>query len=68
MSDSEEEKQEVELAEWVQIQKKTFTRWCNEQLKVKELAIDDLSVSNVFLNVSQVEDTGEDLLIFHRLD
>ena len=30
-------------AEWKRIQKKTFTRWCNEHLKVQNLVIDDLS-------------------------
>ena len=28
--------------EWKEIQERTFTRWCNEQLKVKEEAIHDL--------------------------
>ncbi len=30
-------------AEWKRIQKKTFTRWCNEHLKVQKLFIDDLT-------------------------
>ena len=30
-------------AEWKRIQKKTFTRWCNEHLKQKLLKIEDLS-------------------------
>lgn len=30
-------------AEWKRIQKKTFTRWCNEHLKAKLLKIEDLS-------------------------
>lgn len=30
-------------AEWKRIQKKTFTRWCNEHLKAKLLKIDDLN-------------------------
>ena len=29
-------------AEWKEIQKRTFTRWCNEHLKVKKEAIHDL--------------------------
>ena len=44
MSDSEEETT-VELAEWAQIQCKTFTRWCNTQLKPRDLTIEDLRVS-----------------------
>ena len=31
-----------EEAEWKLIQKKVFTRWCNERLKVVELSLDDL--------------------------
>ena len=30
-------------AEWKRIQKKTFTRWCNEHLKVQDLFLEDLS-------------------------
>ena len=30
-------------AEWKRIQKKTFTRWCNEHIKVQNIRIDDLS-------------------------
>ncbi len=30
-------------AEWKRIQKKTFTRWCNEHLKKKLLKIEDLN-------------------------
>ena len=30
-------------AEWKRIQKKTFTRWCNEHIKVQNMRIDDLS-------------------------
>ena len=30
-------------AEWKRIQKKTFTRWCNEHLKAKLLKIEDLN-------------------------
>lgn len=30
-------------AEWKRIQKKTFTRWCNEHLKVQKMFIDDLA-------------------------
>lgn len=30
-------------AEWKRIQKKTFTRWCNEHLKVQMLSIKDLA-------------------------
>ena len=30
-------------AEWKRIQEKTFTRWCNEQLKIIEVSIEDLS-------------------------
>ena len=45
MSDSEEEPTSVELAEWAQIQKKTFTRWCNQQLKPRSLEIEDLQVT-----------------------
>eukprot|EP00731_Ephydatia_muelleri_P018455 Em0011g495a len=29
--------------EWKRIQKKTFTRWCNERLKVQNMQIDDLA-------------------------
>ena len=29
--------------EWKRIQKKTFTRWCNERLKVQGMQIDDLA-------------------------
>ena len=32
-----------ENAEWKKIQEKTFTRWCNEQLKLREIVIGDLS-------------------------
>lgn len=32
-------------AEWKRIQKKTFTRWCNEHLKAKLLKIEDLDDS-----------------------
>jgi filamin len=31
-------------AEWKKIQKKTFTRWCNEHLKKQSMAIDDLAM------------------------
>lgn len=30
-------------AEWKRIQKKTFTRWTNEHLKVQQLFLEDLS-------------------------
>ena len=30
-------------AEWKRIQKKTFTRWCNEHLKVQSTHIEDLT-------------------------
>ena len=30
-------------AEWKKIQKKTFTRWCNEHLKKQNLQIEDLA-------------------------
>ena len=30
-------------AEWKRIQKKTFTRWCNEHLKVQNLSMEDLT-------------------------
>lgn len=30
-------------AEWKRIQKKTFTRWCNEHLKAQKLFVEDLS-------------------------
>ena len=30
-------------AEWKRIQKKTFTRWCNEHLRVQGIQIKDLS-------------------------
>ena len=30
-------------AEWKRIQKKTFTRWCNEQLKLNNIVIEDLA-------------------------
>jgi len=30
-------------AEWKRIQKKTFTRWCNEHIKVQNMHIDDLT-------------------------
>jgi filamin len=30
-------------AEWKRIQKKTFTRWCNEHLKVQDMMVEDLS-------------------------
>lgn len=30
-------------AEWKRIQKKTFTRWCNEHIKVQNMRIDDLT-------------------------
>ncbi len=30
-------------ADWKRIQKKTFTRWCNEHLKVQKMFIDDLA-------------------------
>lgn len=30
-------------AEWKRIQKKTFTRWCNEHLKLKLMKIEDLN-------------------------
>ena len=30
-------------AEWKRIQKKTFTRWCNEHLKVQSMALEDLA-------------------------
>ena len=43
-SDTEEEIQ-PELAEWAQIQRKTFTRWCNQQLKPRDLEIEDLQVN-----------------------
>lgn len=29
--------------EWKRIQKKTFTRWCNEQLRVRGMVVDDLT-------------------------
>ncbi len=29
-------------AEWKKIQEKTFTRWCNEQLKLREVSLDEL--------------------------
>lgn len=32
-----------EDAEWKRIQKKTFTRWCNEHLKKQDTAINDLT-------------------------
>ncbi|KAL5250135.1 hypothetical protein ACHWQZ_G016012 [Mnemiopsis leidyi] len=44
MSDSEEENFQAELPEWAQIQRKTFTRWCNQQLKPRSLEIEDLQV------------------------
>ena len=28
--------------EWKRIQEKTFTRWCNEQLKVQKIVLEDL--------------------------
>lgn len=31
-----------EDADWIRIQKKTFTRWCNEHLKKQDASIDDL--------------------------
>lgn len=31
-------------AEWKKIQKKTFTRWCNEHLKKQGMLIDDLAM------------------------
>ena len=30
-------------AEWKKIQKKTFTRWCNEHLKKQQMLIEDLA-------------------------
>lgn len=30
-------------AEWKRIQEKTFTRWCNEQLKFREIVLTDLA-------------------------
>lgn len=33
----------MEEPEWKRIQKKTFTRWCNEQLRVRGMVVDDLS-------------------------
>ena len=30
-------------AEWKRIQKKTFTRWCNEHLKAQKMFVEDLS-------------------------
>ena len=30
-------------AEWKKIQKKTFTRWCNEHLKKQDMKIEDLA-------------------------
>ena len=30
-------------AEWKRIQKKTFSRWCNEHLKVQKLSMEDLT-------------------------
>ena len=30
-------------AEWKRIQKKTFTRWCNEHLKVQDMFLEDLT-------------------------
>ena len=30
-------------AEWKRIQKKTFTRWCNEHLKVQDLFLEDIT-------------------------
>ena len=47
MSDSEEETF-AELPTWAHIQKKTFTKWCNEQLKKRELDIADLQVPFMF--------------------
>ena len=35
----------VHLPDWAKIQKKTFSRWCNQQLKPRELEIDDLQVN-----------------------
>ena len=32
-------------ADWKRIQQKTFTRWCNQQLKVQNVAIEDLNVA-----------------------
>lgn len=37
------EDQIQENAEWKKIQQKTFTRWCNEQLKLREISLDDLA-------------------------
>lgn len=31
--------------EWKRIQTKTFTRWCNEHLKVQHIEIEDLSTA-----------------------
>ena len=32
----------ITMAEWKQIQKRTFTRWCNEHLKQQDTKIEDL--------------------------
>lgn len=46
---SEEQPEEMTLsqaaldAEWKRIQKKTFTRWCNEHLKKQSVEIEDLA-------------------------
>ena len=33
----------MEEPEWKRIQKKTFTRWCNEQLRTRGMVVDDLT-------------------------
>ena len=38
----EMEDQIQENAEWKKIQEKTFTRWCNEQLKLREIQLEEL--------------------------
>ena len=44
MSASEEDHNHLEekLPEWAEIQRKTFTRWCNQQLKPRDLQIQSL--------------------------
>ena len=44
-------------AEWKRIQEKTFTRWCNEQLKIIEASIEDLSkdLSNGVILITLLE-------------
>ena len=44
MSRSDEQQVTMEIdEEWKRIQEKTFTRWCNEQLKVQSIPITNLS-------------------------